>query len=331
MSDKFTCKVCGKEGLRKEHIFKEMLLGTGEVFQYLECAACGSLQIKEIPTDIGRYYPARYFSLISPPAPDIAGDDNAVARWARRARSSYLLKGRSAVGLLMNALRPVAGQSADMIARLKRCRAATGSRVLDVGCGKGALLSQLDRLGFEDLTGIDPYAERDAAVAGRAKILKKALKDIDGKFDVIILNHSLEHMADPRAAFGNIARLLPSGGFAMVRTPIVPSYAWERYGSSWAQLDAPRHLFVMSLAGMRALAENAGLKIQDTAYDSTEFQFIASEQYLKGIPLSGARSYYVDPSKSIFSKEDVERFAVRAAELNRQGAGDQAAVYLTKA
>ena len=50
------------------------------------------------------------------------------------------------------------------------------------------------------------------------------------------------------------------------------------------QLDAPRHLVLYSLAGLRRLAEAEGFGVELVAFDSTGFQFWGSELVRDGIP-----------------------------------------------
>jgi len=145
-----------------------------------------------------------------------------------------------------------------------------------------------------------------------------------------MFHHSFEHLPFPQEIFKCISRLLNDRGVVLIRTPIVPSYAWEYYGVNWVQLDAPRHFFIHSLKSLEILAAQAGLKIKEVIYDSTEFQFLGSEQYQRDIPLISERSYYKNPQKSIFSAGERKMFNLKADNLNNDKLGDQASVYLTK-
>ena len=58
-----TCVICA-EALSGDPIqAKEMMFGTREEFLYDRCAACGTLQLRDVPQDMGRYYPPAYYSL----------------------------------------------------------------------------------------------------------------------------------------------------------------------------------------------------------------------------------------------------------------------------
>ena len=78
------------------------------------------------------------------------------------------------------------------------------------------------------------------------------------------------------------------------------------------------------------MAQKAGFEIRDIIFDSTEFQFLGSEQYVQDIPLMDERSYKKTSSGSVFSEKDFSRFKEKAAELNNSGEGDQACFYLWK-
>jgi len=112
--------------------------------------------------------------------------------------------------------------------------------------------------------------------------------------------------------------------------PIKTEYVWNQYGVNWVQIDAPRHFFIHTLQSFTYLAKMAGLAIEDIVFDSTEFLFWSSEQYKRGIPLNAENSYFVNPKKSIFTKEQIKKFRKMAEELNRNRQGDQAAFYLRK-
>ena len=127
------------------------------------------------------------------------------------------------------------------------------------------------------------------------------------------------------------ARRLASRGTILVRVPLVSSYAWEKYAVAWVQLDAPRHFFLHSPRSLARAAEQAGLRIVQVTYDSTDFQFWGSEQYLRDIPLLGKGSYGQGLEGSIFSPEEIQRYRTLADELNANERGDQAAFYLKRA
>lgn len=316
------CGVCGGLAGNRLHIVREMMFGWKEEFEYLECASCGCLQLVEIPEDLGRYYPSDYYSLAS--TPRLPG--SRVKRALRLARDRYAVFGCGLLGRLVYNRYPGEGLLA-----LARVPVSRQTRILDVGCGSGGYLFSLGVLGFRHLAGIDPFLpENTALLEGTVPLYRQEITDFGqgaGEWDLVMMHHSFEHMASPRQAMAAAARLLRPGGTCLIRTPTVTSFAWQHYGTDWFQIDAPRHCFIHSVESIRLLAREAGMTLVGVVYDSSEAQFLASEQYRRGIPLTAPESYRKS-SVPVFSKAEIRRYRAEARRLNREGQGDQAAFYL---
>lgn len=316
------CRICGNSGNNKVYKVREMMFGFRDVFTYFECSACGCLQIENIPEDMSRYYPNDY--AVHSPLPETIG--TAVRGIFKGLLDSYLVFGNNPLAGLLNSRFP-----GDYTVRMLTSGKFTKrSRILDVGCGSGVLLCRLKNAGFENLLGVDPYIEGNILYKNGLRIMKSAIQGIDGKWDLIMFQHSFEHIADPLGALQTVVRLLNDDGMCLVRIPTVSSFAWKHYRENWVQLDAPRHFFLHSAESIKILCSKAAIAVADITYDSNEFQFWGSEQYMKDIPLESEKSYGRNPANSVFSKSEIASFKNRARELNASGAGDQAAFCLVK-
>ena len=140
------------------------------------------------------------------------------------------------------------------------------------------------------MTGIDPYIEAGRRHPGGVEVLRRSLDEVDGRFDLVMFHHSLEHLPDPLAALRTAVGLLAPGGTILVRVPVAGAFGWRTWGTDWVALDAPRHLVIPTERAMDVLAERAGLLVFDSAYDSTAYSFYGSEQFRAGIPLADPRS-----------------------------------------
>ena len=291
---------------------REMMQGTKLLFEYLECAACGSLRNIRPPQDLRPFYAGSYYSFREK-------HESTLRRLLKRERAQYALGTFTVAGAALCWLwgRP------EFAEWFLTTGAGPHEAVLDVGCGSGLLLKELRNAGFSNLTGIDPFMENETTAAG-FRLLKRDLSTMDGAYDVIMAHHSFEHMPSPVTALADIRRLLKPGGKALIRCPVAGSRAWQEYGADWVQLDAPRHLFIPSIVGFSKLAEASGLILWKVSCDSYAFQFWGSELYQRGISLEQGRQ------RSYFSKRAMREFEKRARILNQRMEGDSACFYLRK-
>lgn len=318
----FQCRICGNTNGNKKFIAREMLFGTKEEFEYYECASCKCVQIKGIPPNIGKYYPSDYNSFYR--AKKIR--DNIVKKFLKAIMAKhYLTDNYNPLGkFLLKLFDP------GFLEKIKKTNVSFNSRILDVGSGNGLRLVGLARNGFTNITGIDPFIKEDIFYDNGIKIFKKNIFELEGKFDMIMLNHALEHIDEPLSVMNEINRLLSPSGTALIRIPIANSYSWRKYEVNWVALDPPRHLFLHTTESIKILAGKSGFELTNIMYDSTAYQFWGSEQYLKDIPMRDKRSYYENPRKSIFTKDQIEQYEIKAKELNAKGEGDAACFYLKK-
>jgi 2-polyprenyl-3-methyl-5-hydroxy-6-metoxy-1,4-benzoquinol methylase len=324
------CRICNNPNNNKYHLVKEMMFGLREKFEYLECGACGCLQISQIPEDIAKYYPQDFYSFATVPE----SSTNPVEMWLRRQRMKFLLQGHQSIGwLLSKVLRKTFGTETPQYYYnnwFRRIQLSSDAEILDVGCGAGTLLLSMHLEGFTNLTGIDPFIEKDILYANGVKVLKKALEEMVGQFDFIMLNHAFEHMHEPLVMLKALYQLLKPNSYVLLRMPVAGCLAWHKYGTNWVAIDAPRHVYIHTVKSTQILAEKAGFVVQDISFDSHAYQFWASEQILKNIAVTDSNSYAINPSASIFCEKDIKAFAAQAEELNKTGEGDAALFYLYK-
>lgn len=311
------CKICLNVAGNITHIAREMMFGSCDEFEYIECAQCGCLFIKDIPEDMSRYYPSGYYSM----------NMNRIDL-LKFYLGALILRFYLSISNIRSIL-----SGMDALSKfdwLMDCTITKDSKILDVGCGVGKMLLVLRHLGYSHLTGVDPFISHDISYSNSVCILKKELVGLEGQFDLIMLHHSFEHIPSPFSALHEFHRLLRPNGIVLIRIPVAQTYAWKTYGTEWVQFDAPRHLYLYSVEGMKILADKAGFKVDKVRFDSTGFQIWGSEQYVKNISLMEKRSYKISPRKSIFSHRDIRVFNKQARQLNDSNDGDQACFYLIK-
>jgi SAM-dependent methyltransferase len=194
----------------------------------------------------------------------------------------------------------------------------------------------LYRAGFKNLLGVDPFVPEDATPEPGVQVRRQHLRDVGGAFDLVMFNHSFEHMPDPGSVIREAFRLTKPGHFTLIRTPVGGTFAWRRYGTKWVQLDAPRHLYIHTERSIERLARAAGFELSAVDYDSTDFQFWGSERYECELPLF--------PHERGLSAQDLKQRleqaklrenpghsqSERAQALNLKKDGDQACFFLKR-
>lgn len=279
---------------------------TLEAFPYFECSSCGCVQLTSIPEDMSRYYGNGYYSLT---VQDVA------ASALRKLCASFALGGwpwnRPMRAWLQGNVRHLEA--------LSKAGIRNDTRILDVGCGSGELLFLLRELGYSG-EGIDPFLSGKVVDRFGVRVRPIGLEQVEGKWELIMLHHSLEHMADHRRVLGSIRRLLTPDGQCIIRIPIAEE-AWRMYGVDWVQLDAPRHLLLHSFKSFQIVAHQSGFSVERAFCDSDGFQFWGSELYKLKIPR-------LERGPGRFSTLQKLIFMYKAAMLNSRRLGDQAVYFL---
>ena len=327
------CKICQNAKNNQVYEAREMMFGLKDKFTYFQCGNCECLQISEIPQDMSKYYPENYYSF-NDELPIPRQRNNFLIEFVRKYRNDYAVFKKGLIGKAIHTVYP--NKKLDRLVENyfpfngPEDTFNKSSRILEVGCGNGELLFALKEVGFENVLGIDPFIKETIKYPNGLSILKTTIHAVNGEYDFIVFHHSFEHVADPLETIRSVTRLLAKDGICLIRIPTVSSYAWECYRENWVQLDCPRHFFLHSIRSMEILSNKAKLKLIKIIYDSGDFQFWASEQYLQDIPLTSQKSYSTNRSESIFSENDIQNFRRKADILNKDNKGDQAAFYFQK-
>lgn len=283
------------------------MLGLGGEFPYTCCSSCGSLQILEIPNDLSIYYPSAYYSLgrLQP--------SGSFRNFLKKIRMRFFL----ATGHPFFSPR-FGGYW------LKKLNPKFTDRIADVGCGNGQLLYELHAAGFEYLHGFDPYLPKTEQLAPGLKLWKQDFSETELKFDLLMLHHSFEHLADPEEVLRTCLDRLNPGGKLLIRCPVADAAVWKEKKSLWVQLDAPRHLSIPSTNGFVELAQRIGFEVNEVIFDSTTFQFWGTGLYENGEKLDRTRI------NTYFSQEQLKAWEQQALAYNQQRKGDQACFYCIK-
>ena len=134
------------------------------------------------------------------------------------------------------------------------------TNVLDVGAGSGEFVFLMARLG-KTVEGIEPnigYAEYCRETLGVDVRTSHLASDLfrDGQFDLIRVNHVLEHLNDPIKYLGQMSRWIREQGLIYVEVPNIETYCRNR---SRGRMFHYAHIFNFNPWTLRTCAGLAGL------------------------------------------------------------------------
>jgi ubiquinone/menaquinone biosynthesis C-methylase UbiE len=157
-------------------------------------------------------------------------------------------------------------------------------RILDIGCGRGIMLSQLKQRGWQ-ATGTE-ISEELAAASQKSGITVHVQADLRdcrfeaNSFDVITLWHTLEHIANPAETLAEIHRILKPNGVVLIEVPNFDSWQSIIARGQWFHLDVPRHYWHFSKAYLQQELRKHNLEEIHTRTFSLEYGFYGCLQSL---------------------------------------------------
>ena len=144
--------------------------------------------------------------------------------------------------------------------------------VVEVGCGDGALLAELSRRGFgRRLAGFDISEAAIELARGRSIPRVERLAVFDGhrlpagdrEFELGLLSHVLEHVPEPVPLLRETARVSRA---VILEVPLERNLSGRR-AASRERSDAAGHLEPLDRDAVRALAADAGLRVERELLD----------------------------------------------------------------
>lgn len=244
------CKLCGEDDISP--IYRAADFDDKAVsYQLVQCRNCGSTSIHpELSCDeINNAYDNTYY-----------GNSNSKFLAVIEAWSRYTAKRRAKK-------------------LLKLHKSSNKSlRILDIGCGRGVLLSAFKSMGH-DVVGLE---RKGSPFHGCKNVICDDICNLTyskESFDLIIFWHVLEHLPDPANTLLAACQLLKPSGSIFISVPNFGSNQAKFFKEYWFHLDLPRHLFHLNKAALNSLSNAMGLEqVTQTTFslDQNIFGFIQS-------------------------------------------------------
>jgi 2-polyprenyl-3-methyl-5-hydroxy-6-metoxy-1,4-benzoquinol methylase len=236
-----------------ERLFPAVDYVTGDRFEIRRCGACGLALTWPQPSieRLSTYYPAPYYG------------STQEGRFPR---------------LVEAAQHRLFGWRARRVERLLGSK----GRALDVGCGRGFLLSAFRRRGWSvEGTEISEPAARHAREVLGLTVHVGAIEELSlpsARFDAVSMWHVLEHVPEPSRVLAEVHRLLRPGGAFLVSVPNFDSPEARVTRAGWFHLDVPRHLVQFTPKTLRAELAAAGFEEVQASWFAPEYDAFSFAQ-----------------------------------------------------
>lgn len=279
------CPLCGSEQAGVLFRGLDRLHGTPGEFTYRRCGSCATVfqDPRVIEDDLHLCYPAEYLTHVPvhTPGSDSALRGRPLRSLRDRLRRSIVdaVRGQQTPGLYGIVGRWLAASRYlrekafhDYVPDALLPFNSENGRALEIGCGSGKLLLGLSRVGWRaEGVEVDPVAAQLAREVSGQRVwdgdFRRASLEA-GSYDLIVLNHVLEHLEDPISALQRGRELLAPGGRVVLLYPNPSSLGARIYRADWLAWDVPRHLVLPAGKQLWRHAYRAGLlpvKLQSSA------------------------------------------------------------------
>lgn len=231
------CPVCGSSRTadhRSDVIDFEYGVKPARAFRIARCGDCGSDHLLPRPTvaEISSFYPSDYHAYHD--------DHSGLARLLVSMRAKARAKAYS------------------------RMIGTSGGRLFDVGAGDCRHFDALKPHCSLEFSGVEIKPEiAERARARGYDVATGTLEEMDlgrhlGRYDIVSMNHVIEHVLDPNEMARRAFEILKPGGRALGQLPARDCWEEALAGRYWGGYHFPRHLQAFTYRGLAKCLANAG-------------------------------------------------------------------------
>lgn len=137
-------------------------------------------------------------------------------------------------------------------------------RMLEIGSATGVMLKLFAKQGWDAL-GIEPSGSSQEAKKKGLRVLNVKFEDSKlpkDYFNLVVLNHALEHMDNPKDVLRKINTLLKEGGIVFIDVPNFGSFSSKLLGNKWPYLLPEEHKHQFTKETLTILLEDNGFNVK---------------------------------------------------------------------
>lgn len=137
-------------------------------------------------------------------------------------------------------------------------------KVLDIGASSGGMLEVFFENGW-DVLGVEPSKKATKLANEKGfKVINKPFEEVtikDESIDVVILNHTLEHVKNPVRVLKKVKKILKNNGIVYVDVPNFGSLSSTLLRENWPYLLPEEHTYQFTEATLRKTFRKAGFEV----------------------------------------------------------------------
>jgi SAM-dependent methyltransferase len=151
----------------------------------------------------------------------------------------------------------------ELVGKIRRRK--NRGHLLDVGTGIGILMEVATKEGFR-VSGVEvsPWASSFARAEKGLEVFTGTLEEahFPGEtFEVVVLNHVLEHLEHPVETLRETRRILKRDGVLVIGVPNIESIMARLLGTRWYSLKPNEHIWHFTPATLCRLVREAGFEV----------------------------------------------------------------------
>lgn len=136
-------------------------------------------------------------------------------------------------------------------------------RILDIGAATGILLSVFKGNGWE-VWGVEPSGSSEVIRERGFKVLKSQFEKTllrKNYFDVVVLNHTLEHLKNPTKVLKRVKTILKKNGIVYIDVPNFESLSSRLYRQKWPYLLLEEHVHHFTPNTLEKIFKKSGFRV----------------------------------------------------------------------
>lgn len=150
-------------------------------------------------------------------------------------------------------------------------RFITRGTLVEIGAGVGLLVNEAKKAGF-DAIGFEPSKVAVAAAKKYFGVIlinsERYQKLYKTGIDIVLINHVLEHVEDPKKFLADISHSIRDGGFLFIGVPNFGSFMAKLKGGRWQSLIPDQHRWHFTLSTLDALVTPFGFARVGATYEN---------------------------------------------------------------